>query len=79
MEAALLEKALAAIGTGVWQLSGVLLHVVEHRVLAGLRDPAVRAYELALLVSDIDSLRLDHSCQGGWARRTRLNFFDPAP
>lgn len=61
MEAALLEKALAAVGAGVRQFSGVLFHMVEHRVLTGLRDSTVGAHELPLLVPDIDSLRLDHS------------------
>ena len=59
-QAALLNKALRTHVADIRFVSSVLLHVVEHRVLASLRDPAVGANELPLLILVVDEFRTGH-------------------
>ncbi len=56
LEAALLNETLRTHTAEMRHLSGVFLHVVVHGVLARLGYAAVRADELALLVTDIGHL-----------------------
>lgn len=56
----LLNKALRTHGADIRLVSSVLLHMVEHRVLTCLRDPAIGAHELTLLILLVDEFRSGH-------------------
>lgn len=56
LEAALLDEALRAHTTHVRQLSGMLLHVIEHRILALLGNSAIGADKLTCGVAQIGHL-----------------------
>lgn len=61
LEPALLNESLRAHGTCMGHLPGVLLHVIEHRVLALLGNTAVGAGKFTRLVTQIRHLSSRYS------------------
>lgn len=74
-ESALLDEALLTHVADMRQISSVLLHVVEHRVLPSLGYSAVRAHELTLLVLMVDEFGSGHRTRRVTRRRRRFNFW----
>lgn len=78
-EATLLNKSLGAKVARMCKVSGMLLHVVKHSILALLRFIAVRAYKFSLLVLGVDVFCVCHPAGQLTPPTSPINFMNLPP